>query len=311
MTRCLVLGVNGQDGSFLAEILGVKGNLVWGLGKQSSSRYLSEGASFRYVECDLRDQAKLSAVLSETVPDEIYHVAAVHGSSGFSYEEVWGSVLDVNVKSTHTILEYARQQKRDVRIFYASSAKVFGTPLKGLINVESPKRPDCLYSVSKIAAADLFHYYRRAHGVHGSIAYLFNHESVRRPASYFIPQITAILRSALQQASFRTEIYTLDFYCDWGCAREYMEMATDLLQARCEEDVIFATGKTWYGRDFAKELFASYGLDYREHILESAAKLDPVSFQVDIGETVRHLGRAPRRDILDVCRDFISVDRPL
>lgn len=215
MTRCLVLGVNGQDGSFLAEILRAERNLVWGLGRQSASRYLSEDASFHYIQCDLRDQAKLSAVLNETAPEEIYHLAAVHGSSGFSYEPVWGSVLDVNVKSLHAVLEYSREQNRPVRIFYASSAKVFGTPLSGSISIESPKRPDCLYAVSKIAAENLLHYYRRVHGVQASIAYLFNHESVRRSAGYFIPAVMEVVRSALKRENFRTEIYTLDFYCDW------------------------------------------------------------------------------------------------
>jgi GDPmannose 4,6-dehydratase len=308
MTRCLVLGVNGQDGSFLAEVLGAGGHLVWGLGKQSESRYVSEGRSFSYLQCDLRDQAKLNDVLDETVPEEIYHVAAVHGPAGFSYETVWGNVLDVNVKSLHTVLEYSRRQKRGIRIFYASSAKVFGSSLTGLISLESPKRPDCLYSVSKIAAEDLLHYYRREYGLHASIAFLFNHESVRRPASYFIPQVMAALRSALRHENFRTEIYTLDFYCDWGCAREYMEMATALVRAKCAKDVILATGKTWYGRDFMEELFAGHGLDYREHLVETAPKLDSVFFQVDIGDTVRHLGRAPQRGILEVCRDFASTD---
>lgn len=87
-------------------------------------------------------------------------------------------------------------------------------------------------------------------------------------------------------------------------------MATELIQATTPSDLIFATGKTWYGRDLVKELFASYGLHYCKHLLERAPKLDPVYFQVDIDETVRHLGRIPQRDILDVCRDFITVDGP-
>lgn len=89
-----------------------------------------------------------------------------------------------------------------------------------------------------------------------------------------------------------------------------MEMATMLVHAERAKDVIFATGNTWYGRDFVKELFACYGLDYRDHIVETAPKLDPIFFQVDVRETVRHLGGSPRRDILDVCSDFISADGP-
>ncbi|HMK36405.1 MAG TPA: GDP-mannose 4,6-dehydratase [Desulfomonilaceae bacterium] len=307
MTKCLVLGVNGQDGSFLAEILTARGCHVWGVGKQQRSRYLSEGAYFSYVHCDLKDQERLAAVLAATVPDEIYHLAAVHGAAGFSYEQVWGDALDVNVRTVHTILEYSRGQNRDIRVFYASSAKVFGTPLRGRISLQSQKRHDCLYSVTKLAAEYLLDYYRRVHGLHICIAYLFNHESVRRPPEYFLPRVMAVLTAALDDRDFQAEVHTLDFYCDWGCAREYMEMAADLIQSPSPQDLIFATGKTLYARDVVAQLFTAHGLDYSKHLVERHPESAASFFQVDIEQTIAHFGRAPRRNVLDVCHDFFTA----
>jgi GDP-D-mannose dehydratase len=116
----------------------------------------------------------------------------------------------------------------------------------------------------------------------------------------------AILNSAIKREDTKDQVYTLDFFCDWGCAREYMEMAMALLHAKAPKDVIFATGKTWYGRDFVRELFALYGLDYRDYLSEALPELDSVHFHVDIAETSAHLGRVPVRDIFDICHDFIS-----
>jgi GDPmannose 4,6-dehydratase len=307
MKRSLVLGVNGQDGSLLAEILEAGGRRVWGLGRQSVPRFLAEGGRFHYLQCDLRDQEKLKEALVIAAPDEIYHLAAVHGPAGFSYEGVWADALDVNVKSLHTALEYAREQNsRDVRLFYASSAKVFGTPLKGDIDLSTPKRCDCLYSVSKLAAEHLLAYYRKTHAIHAGIAYLFNHESVRRPSTYFIPTIANVLTRALKHAAVQTNIFTLSFYCDWGCAREYMDMAVALIEASTPMDLIFATGKTWFGRDLVDELFRSYGLDYRDYLVEQNPEADAHPFQVQFPETAQFLGRVPMRTVHDVCREFVD-----
>ena len=311
MRNSLILGVNGQDGSYLAEILSDRGDRVHGVGKQSGPRYLPALSSFQYLQCDLRDQNALNNALVSASPDEIYHVAAIHGPAGFSYEEVWAETLDVNVKSLHTVLEYSRRQKRDIRIFYASSGKIFGTPLKNCVCIGSPKRTDCLYSVSKIAAENLLNFYRKEHGLHACIAYLFNHESVRRPSDYFLPKVMAVLTSAVKQQAARTDIFTLDFYCDWGCAREYMNMAVRLIRNEApEKDLIFATGRTWYARDFVKELFLGYGLDHRDYLIEKVPEIDSCPFRVDITETVVHLGSAPSRNIFDVCREFIDSESP-
>ncbi len=180
--RCLVLGVNGQDGSYVAETLISQGHQVCGVDKQPISRYVDESTQFSYRCVDLRRQDRLRELLEDFHPDEAYHLAAVHGPSGFNYEEVWADALDVNVKSLHTVLEYARITNRQLRIFYASSCKVFGAPLTGRISIKSTRQSTCLYSATKLCAEHLLNHYRDKHKIEGNIGYFFNHESVRRPS---------------------------------------------------------------------------------------------------------------------------------
>ncbi len=123
---------------------------------------------------------------------------------------------------------------------------------------------------------------------------------------FFIPKIMSILVNSMRDGKYHARVYTLDFYSDWGCAPEYMKMAVDLLRLDHRKDIIFATGKTWYGRDFVKELFMRHDLDYRKHVGELEPHQNARSFQADITDTVSHLGYRPKLDIFDACDDFLD-----
>jgi GDPmannose 4,6-dehydratase len=98
-------------------------------------------------------------------------------------------------------------------------------------------------------------------------------------------------------------VNTLDFFCDWGSAAEYMELMSEMAEAAPGEDLIIATGKTWHARHFAEQLFARHGVDYRRHIEERQPKTDPpaVDFCASTAKLARILGKVPRQSILEVC----------
>ncbi len=299
------MGAGGQDGSILSEELVATGREVLGLGRKSLYPYVSPGSHFRYAELDLTDTASLVRCLKDFQPDEIYHVAAVHGSAGFEYEKVWGQAIDVNVKSLHAALEYARACRPDTRIFYASSAKIFGQVLRGSISLGTPRSGDCLYSITKKAAGQLAEHYRRNHGVATTVGILFNHESERRAPGYFIPRLCRILQTALVDPSYREKVHTLSFYCDWSSARDFMRMAIAAVEQPVNRELIFASGVTWSGHEFARELFARYGLDYAQHVeTDKEGGMEP--FAVDLTDTRRVLKFVMREDIFDVCAALIK-----
>ena len=152
MRKALVLGVNGQDGSYLAEGLLRRGYEVTGIGRQQRSRHLAPTDLFLYLTVDLADASKLGAVLQQNDFDVVFHVAAVHGSSGFSYEPIWRNMMEVNVLALHVLLEHARLRRPDMRIMYANSAKVFPEPWAGTIDECTARVATCLYSIGKLRA---------------------------------------------------------------------------------------------------------------------------------------------------------------
>lgn len=303
--RALVVGATGQDGRFLCRHLATRGVTVFGVG----GRPEHPDGLVGYRSVDLSRPHALRQVLDEVRPDLVFHVAAVHGSAGFSYEAVWDRVLAVNVGSLHDILEYARVAAPRTFVVYAGSAKIFGSRLAGRIDHATPPAPDCLYGITKHAALQLLGYYRRVHGVAGSVLHLFNHESEFRPANYFIPRLTAAVAQAL--AGQATPLHTLDFYCDWGLAEEYMEIAVDIALQRLSEDFVLASGETWLGRDLAERLFLAYGLDYRKYLSEQAPGSPGAFFQIDLALLNERLGRTPRRSILDLCSMLVDRQRAI
>jgi NAD(P)-dependent dehydrogenase (short-subunit alcohol dehydrogenase family) len=138
--KCLVLGVNGQDGSYLAQHLLSRNCSVIGVGRQANSRWIGKGDGFSYSPLDLGDVSKISSFLDDCKPDLIFHFAAVHGAAGFSYEEKWVDVHNVNTLTTHAVLEYLRRRMPQGALIFASSSKAFGSTLPPIISESSERK---------------------------------------------------------------------------------------------------------------------------------------------------------------------------
>lgn len=313
--RALVLGVNGQDGSYLAEHLLRRGCLVTGLGRQPQSRFIPDVATgYTYASIDLsRERETLPDLLLRSRPDRIYHFASVHGSSSFAYEEHGQDALQVNVGSVHQVLEYIRTEHPRARLLYASSVKTFNAKGPEHIHEELPRHSTCLYSITKNAATDLISYYRRHHDVRATTLFLFNHESPRRPSHYVLPRITELLAASLRGERPGNPLRSLNFSCDWGSSAEFVDLGARLLEHSQNQDYVMATGRTWTGLEFIRDLFSLAERDWQHHVpvLEPIDKSYAATFHADISRMVHILGHGPRHDALDVALWILSANHGL
>jgi GDPmannose 4,6-dehydratase len=262
----MVIGVNGQDGSYLAQHLKSRNWIVVGIGRQTRPRIEVANYLSKYCPIDITDNVSFQRCMAELRPDTIFHTAAIHGQAGFRYEDFWLAAHLVNTISLHATLEYARLENTKAQVIYFSSAKVFGD-LHGKILTEASHRSSrCIYSITKNAATSLVSYYRENHGINASVVWLFNHESERRSQEYFAIKIVNALKNSLANIEYSTRIRSLDFWCDWGSANEYMGLLADSCTSLQGEDFILATGKTVWARDIVEELFSRQGLSIENHI---------------------------------------------
>jgi GDPmannose 4,6-dehydratase len=310
MGRALVLGVNGQDGSYLAQALLKRNDHVVGVGRQPGSRYVRDHQRFTYMAADLADERRIEALLRSVVPDRIYHFAAIHGptGSGFAYEPVFADMLRVNVGALHAALDYARACNPAARIFYAGSSKVFPGPLSGEIDESTPTQVSCLYSLGKLAARDLMRLYLRDHGVQATNLILFNHDSPRRPPDYLLPMLADTIARAKVDRRHSLRVRTLDFWADWSAADELMQIVADLSSGPFVPELILASGQAVYARDTVATLFASHGLSAEDHIVEDQPSRSRASagFQVRI-DRLASLARRPSKTVFDVVNELIDA----
>ena len=311
MKTALVIGGNGQDGSFLVEKLAARGYRVVSADIQKVKRY-GESPEVAYERLDIRYPKQLAGMLDRTQPDAVFHFAAVHGSSGTPYETVWQDMLAVNTGSVQIILEYLREQAPNSILIYANSGKIFGPEYPARITEKTPMQSSCLYTIAKMSAQDLIRYYRDRYGILASNIFLFNHESERRPEQFFVPKIVRALAGALKGRHERETVYTLDFHCDWGSAEEYADIVVDISEKAPGEDFLLGTGNTHYARTFVESLFKGYKLDYKQYIAEKNTSIDhfiqKMPFRVITEKLNRLVGREPLQTIFDVCETTLKCN---
>ncbi len=299
--RALVLGANGQDGTYLVRNLVSRHIDVIATGKEACS---GGADGIAYHEVDLRDRSATARLLADTQPDAVFHFAAVHKSAaGAPYETRFGDMLDVNVASVHVVLEHLR--KTGGRLIYASSIKAFGEPLPEHIDEATPLRSSCLYGITKNGATELIHHYRKKHGVLGSIVWLGNHESPLRPPDFFMPKLARCIANA-DAAQPPETFFTLDFCCDWGSAEEYAGIVVDALLMAPGQDFVLGTGQTVLARDLARRAFAKRNLALERHITEAEPHREPATYQLDNARIQELVGRAPHRAADSVLDELVA-----
>ena len=312
MQTAVILGVNGQDGSYLAESLCRRGYFVVGIGRDPVSRHVRPHHCYRYEALDLATPEGLRNLVEAIKPDLAFHVAAVHGATGdgYTYESSFQEMMHVNLFALHVLLEHARISSPKMRIIYAGSSKIFPSPYAGVLDESSPKAATCLYSIGKMAARDLILQYRVLHGIYATNLILFNHDSARRPGQFFLPKMATVIAAAQLDNSFKMPVQTLDFRIDWSAADEVMEMvagiAVDPAGIADLPEMIVASGNTLEARQFVTLLFQNYGLNVEEHIVEKLPRSDGgKDFTVNINSFVSRSGRKPVKTAFDIVSDIL------
>jgi GDPmannose 4,6-dehydratase len=303
----LIIGITGQDGSYLAELLLEKGYLVHGLKRRSSSfnteriDHIYQDQHQSYVNFklhygDLTDSTNIIRIIKEIQPDEIYNLGAMsHVKVSFDSPEY---VADVNGIGTLRILEAVRilglEQK--TKIYQASTSELYGGLAenkneKGFYDEKSPFYPRSPYGVAKIYGFWITKNYREAYNMFACNGILFNHESPRRGETFVTRKITMATAAIALGQQDCLYLGNLDAQRDWGHAKDYVEAMWRILQQDQPEDYVIATGETTYVRDFVRMAFSEVGIKIEFKGLGVnekgfvASSSDP-DFQLKIGKQV-------------------------
>jgi GDPmannose 4,6-dehydratase len=281
MTRALITGISGQDGSYLAELLLEKGYEVHGLVHGSSDRRFErlESIADRITlhPGDLLDESSLVDVLRKAVPDEVYNLAAMS-----SVAESWRlavATAEYTAVGVTRLLEGIREVCPEARFYQASSSEMFGRARETPQSESTPFYPRSPYGVAKAYGHFIAVNYRESFGLHASSGILFNHESPRRGESFVTRRISRGAASIKLGLADELVLGNLDARRDWGYAKEYVEAMWLMLQQEEPGDYVIGTGVAHSVRDFLDAAFACLGLSSDDHVRIDSALARPADIE--------------------------------
>ena len=312
----LICGVSGQDGSYLAQLLLSKGYTVWGTSRDA------QGSTFgNLIKLGVFNQIKLISMVPEDFrsvfmaikqsnPDEVYYLAG-QSSVGLSFEQPAETIQSV-VIGTLNMLEAIRMADKEIRLYNAGSSECFGDTQGQPANEKTPFNPRSPYAVAKASAFWLVNNYREAYNLYACTGILFNHESPLRPARFVTQKIISAAKRIASGSGETLTLGRMDISRDWGWAPEYVEAMWLMLQQDQPEDFVIATGKTYLLEDFVRLAFATFNLDWREHVKQSAIFFRPTDLLVssaDPSKAKSELGWQAKFDMPKVVAKIMYVER--
>jgi GDPmannose 4,6-dehydratase len=287
MKRALITGINGMDGSHLADFLLEKGYEVFGMERRSSSKNRINTAhlenKINFVNGDLTDQNSLVRCLRESNPHEVYNLAAQSfvGESWNTPEQT----SDVTGLGVLRMLEAIREYGKSIRFYQASSSEMFGRMIENPASENTPFYPRSPYGVAKLYGHWITKNYRESYDMFNCSGILFNHESERRGIEFVTRKITdgvARIHLGLQEY---ISLGNLDAKRDWGYSPDYVEAMWLMLQQDNPDDYVIATGETHSIREFLDIAFNEVGItDWSNLVKQDPRFMRPAEVDVLRGD---------------------------
>ncbi len=320
MKTALVLGANGQDGSYLCELLLEKGYVVHAAVRRSSVDNLVRlrGVRNRVVlhYFDLADGSSISRVLHDASPDEVYsvgdqdHVGSSWETPQYSLQVTAGGALRVleAVRRYDSVRNSGLREGPDylTRLYQPASATMFGdSPCPQ--SETSPINPQSPYAIAKYAAYQLARTYRAKYGMFVACGILYNHDSPRRGPGYLLGDL---VRGALDVKHGRAKtmaVKDMDAYVDIGFAGDYMEGVWRMMQQPEPDDFVFSSGEVWQVRDIVNEVVERVGVSLG-HVVSPPAPSQGYRGRLmgDYRKAQRLLGWVPKMNLQTLLKGIIK-----
>ena len=294
--KALLLGVTGQDGSYLAELLLKKNYIVHGVVRRSATGNTKNidhviknkkifNKYFFLHRGDLLDIGSISIIIEKTKPDEIYNFAD-QDHVGWSFE-IPSYSFKTTALSVIEILEILKNKGKKIKYFHPISSNIFGLTNSGIQNEKTTLDPNSIYALGKAAAFQACKMYSRIYNLFICGAIYYNHESPRRSSDYVSQKIVKSVCEIYYGKKNYLYLGDLKAQIDWGYAKDYVEYAWKIMQLKKPDFFVIATGQTYHVEYFVKKCFSYVGLDYKKYVKIDKKLIRPSKTNVLKGDTTK------------------------
>jgi GDPmannose 4,6-dehydratase len=311
--KALILGIDGQDGSYLAELLLEKGYQVTGWIPDSISVSLTNIQSIlkqiTLIKGSLVDAQSLIKILDVHQPHEVYNLASPSFPAG-SWDMA-AQVGDIAGLGVVRLLDAIRAVNPSIRFYQASTSELFGDPVESPQNENTPFRPRNPYGIAKLYAHWSVVRYREKYGLFAVSGILYNHESPRRRVEFVTRKITHGVAAIVAGKQDKILLGNIDARRDWGYAPEYVDAMWRMLQQAEPDDYVIGTGELHSIQDFLEQAFSCVNLDWQNYV-----EIDKDLFRIEEGQclvanrsnALRNLGWAPVLSFNNLVRIMVNSD---
>ena len=289
-----ITGINGQDGSYLAELLLEKDYKVYGIVRRNSiaehqesriDHLVGNGVETSYG--DLLDVSSLERMISTIKPDEIYNIAAqshVRISS-----DVPQFTVQTNALGVLNMLEAFKYHCPNSRFYQASSSEMFGRSIDedGYQREDTKMEPTSPYGCAKVFGYNIVRHYRFAHKLFAVNGILFNHESPRRGSNFVTNKVVKSAVRIKQKLQDKLPLGSLDSYRDWGHSKDYVKAMHMILNHTEPDDFVCATGVTNSVGDMCDYVFSQLDLDYKNYVTQDERYMRPEDLKYLKGDSTK------------------------
>jgi len=292
--KAFITGINGQDGSYLAELLIEKDYEVYGIVRRNSiaehqesriDHLVGKGVETEYG--DLLDVSSLERMLGSIKPDEIYNIGAQsHVRISFDVPQF---TVQTNALGVLNMLEAFKYHCPNSRFYQASSSEMFGRSVDddGYQRESTKMEPTSPYGCAKVFGYNIVRHYRFAHKLFAVNGILFNHESPRRGSNFVTNKVvkSAVrIKNGLQD---KLPLGSLDSYRDWGHSKDYVRAMHLIINHTEPDDFVCATGVTNSVGDMCEYVFSYLDLDYRDYVTQDERFMRPEDLKYLKGDSTK------------------------
>ena len=317
MKKALILGANGQDASYLAELLLEKDYELYGTIRRNSVpvsqttriKDIYSNGLIKLTYADLLDPSSIDNIISKVRPDEIYHLAA-QSHVRISYD-MPKYTMDVNCGGTLNVLESMRKYCPESRLYNAASSEMYGNSIDndGYQRETTKMQPVSPYGCSKLFAYNICHNYRNAYNLFVSSGILFNHESPRRGTNFVTNKVVTEAVKIKKGQSQKLCLGNLEARRDWGHAKDYVLAMWLMLQHDRPKDYVIATGRTHSVQYLVEYVFDALNLNVDQYLTFSEIYERPEELNVlrgDYSLANKELGWKPEYTLESTLDEMIS-----
>ncbi len=292
--KAFITGINGQDGSYLAEYLLTKDYEVYGIVRRNSiaehqesriDHLVGNGVETEYG--DLLDVSSLERMIRTIQPDEIYNIAAQsHVRISMDIPQF---TVQTNALGVLNILEAYKNNYPKARFYQASSSEMFGRSVDedGYQRETTKMSPTSPYGCAKVFGYNIVQHYRNAYNLFAVNGILFNHESPRRGSNFVTNKVVKAAVKIKNGLQDKLLLGNLDAHRDWGHSKDYVRAMHMIINHTEPDDFVCATGVTNSVRDMCDYVFSQLRLDYKDYVVQDPKFMRPEDIQYLRGDATK------------------------